>query len=224
MKLNKEYQLQGLIWQNPNGNWCRRCPTCENIIEYTGIWAKSGAARRCRDKIECHICASTGKLHTEKSKQKMSINHIGVGHSLETRKKLSESHIGHVVTNISREKLSLSIKNAWKNPIKRKNMIENSNWKHTKCDKGQLELLDKWNKLGFNFIPNYQIKTSQDLFYVDGYDKKRSVVLECDSKYHKLHKQKQKDLVRQQKIINILKPKKFWRYNAVNKTFENVLE
>ena len=37
-------------------------------------------------------------------------------------------------------------------------------------------------------------------------------------------KWKQKDLIRQNKIIDILKPNKFWRYDAVNKQCKNVLE
>jgi hypothetical protein len=91
-----------------------------------------------------------------------------------------------------------------------------------KTDKGQLELLEKWNKLGFNFIPNYQVHTDLDLFYIDGYDKKRNVVLEYDTKYHKRLGQRKKDLVRQQKIIEILKPKKFWRYNSEDKQFKSI--
>jgi len=54
----------------------------------------------------------------------------------------------------------------------------------------------------------------------DKYNK--NIVLEYDSKYH--NRQKQKDLVRQEKIINILKPKKFWRYDVVNKQCKNILE
>ena len=57
--------------------------------------------------------------------------------------------------------------------------------------KGQLELINKWNKIGFNFEPNYQVKDDQDLFYIDGYDKERNVVLEYDSKYHNRKQQKE---------------------------------
>lgn len=39
-----------------------------------------------------------------------------------------------------------------------------------------------------------------------------------DTLYH------QKDIIRQNKIIGILKPKKFWRYDAVNKQYKNILE
>jgi len=59
----------------------------------------------------------------------------------------------------------------------------------------------------------------KDLFYIDGYDKEHNVVLEYDGKYHNKTYQKRKDLIRQQKIIEILKPKRFWRYNKVDNSF-----
>lgn len=73
--------------------------------------------------------------------------------------------------------------------------------------------------MGFRFEPNYQVHTDTDLFYVDGYDKEHNVVLEYDSKYHKKACQKQKDLARQNRVIDILHPKKFWRYNSVDGSF-----
>jgi hypothetical protein len=102
-------------------------------------------------------------------------------------------------------------------------MVNSSGWKNVKYDKGQLEMLNKWNRLGFNFEPNYQLKFEGNLFYLDGYDKKHNVVFEYDSKYHKHKKVKERDLVRQQLIIEKLKPKAFWRYDAVKKSFNNVV-
>jgi hypothetical protein len=32
------------------------------------------------------------------------------------------------------------------------------------------------------------------------------------------------DFIRQNKIIEILKPKMFWRFNSVDKTLKNILE
>jgi len=64
---------------------------------------------------------------------------------------------------------------------------------------------------------------SKELCYIDGYDKEHNVVLEYDSKYHLKLSQQNKDKKRQQKIIDILKPRRFWRYDAVNKTFVNVV-
>ena len=42
-------------------------------------------------------------------------------------------------------------------------------------------------------------------YWLDGYDKENNVVYEFDEKYHKNQKQKQKDMLRQQDIINHLK-------------------
>lgn len=74
-----------------------------------------------------------------------------------------------------------------------------------------------------NIEPNFQVKTDTHLFYVDGYDESKGVVLEYDSKYHTKPIQIQKDLIRQQIIIDILKPKKFWRYSSTKKTFNDVM-
>ena len=41
--------------------------------------------------------------------------------------------------------------------------------------------------------------------------------------YHHKPGQKEKDNCRQQKIIETLNPKKFWRYDAVNKTFQDII-
>jgi hypothetical protein len=245
MKLSKTYELQGLIWKSTNENWCRKCPSCNCIIEHTGVWAKSGAARRCRDKIKCHSCASSGKnnpmfgvrMNGNKSwmfgkkisditKKKMSAVKLGKKLSNNTKEKLSKSQIKRYLNITEKDKTSKSVKEAMYRPDVRKKHLDalyRSQWLKVKTDKGQLELIESFNSFGFNFQPNFQVKTDQDLFYIDGYDQKHNIVLEYDSKYHNKLSQKQKDLVRQNKIIEILKPKKFWRYDGVTKSFTDVI-
>ena len=126
-----------------------------------------------------------------------------------------------------RKKLSYCVRKSLHKPDIRKKHLDalySSKWIKVKTDVGQLELLEKWNKLGFNFEPNYQIKTDTDLFYLDGYDSTYNIVIEYDSKYHNRLGQREKDLIRQNKIINILNPNKFWRYDVTNKKFRNILE
>ncbi len=126
----------------------------------------------------------------------------------------------------ARERLSISVKKSMNKPEVRKkhiNALHHSQWIKVKTDNGQLEMIEKWNKLGFNFKPNYQIKTDSDLFYIDGYDEEKNVVLEYDSKYHDKSYQQKKDLVRQSRIIHILSPKKFWRYNKNQKSFRQII-
>ncbi len=175
----------------------------------------------------------------------------GIPLSEETRKKISTSQIGKIVSNYTRQKMSASKVGckSWNNGIhysveRRKEMSEcakiamhrpevrkrhieslmSSQWLKVKTDKGQLELIEKWNKLGFQFHPNYPLKGNDFLYYLDGYDPILNVVLEYDGAYHfrKSNDIKRKDIIREQNIINLLQPKKFWRYNAVERTWKNI--
>ena len=212
----------------------RNCPKCKRELIYSSYRTLLFASKNnCR----CYFCSNEekgspflGKKHTEKSKDKIrkatlgNKNNVGKHRSYETKLKMSNSHKGKILSQETKNKISKKSKNSWNNPEIRKKMLHNSKWINRRLDIGQLELLEKWNKLGFNFEPNYQIKTDIDLFYIDGYDKEKNVVLEYDSRYHNRLGQKEKDLIRQQKIIDILKPKKFWRYNKNLKNFSQIIE
>jgi hypothetical protein len=155
-----------------------------------------------------------GKYSSEKTRKKMSL----------TRKGKVYPWMYRVPSDETKKKLSETSTQAWNDASKRKRMLDRCRWNNVSADKGQIELLSKWNTLGFHFEPNYRVKTENDLFYLDGYDPIYKVVLEYDSKYHKKLSQQKKDFIRQNKVIDILKPKKFWRYNSITKQFRNVLK
>lgn len=152
-----------------------------------------------------------GKKHTEETKRKMSLARL----KLPDRYKSEDERI----------KTSTAVKLAMHRPDTRKRHLaglKQSGWLRVKMDKGQLELLKKWNGLGFNFEPNYQLHNDDFLCYIDGYDKDKNVVLEYDSKYHQKPSQKKADLIRQNNIIKYLNPKVFWRYDSVSNSFRSV--
>lgn len=155
-----------------------------------------------------------GKSSSNKAKQNLSLARKGVPAPW-MRRKPTEKTV---------KKLKAASVAAWKDPVKRKKMLDRCRWKNVSADKGQLELLEKWNRLGFHFEPNFQLKTDTDLFYIDGYDKDHNIVLEYDSKYHFKEPQKSKDAIRQDRIMKLLNPKKFWRYDSVNRQMKNVLK
>ena len=175
-----------------------------------------------------------GCKHSKETLLKMSLSHkgqvpwiAGKKHTSDSKRKMSMAKIGKSQSYIHIKNTTAAVRLAMRRPDVRKKHIEalaRGRWLGKMVDQGQLELLEKWNKLGFQFQPNYKLVSNDNLFFIDGYDSKRNVVLEYDSKYHHRPDQSQKDIIRQTKIINILKPKKFWRYDAVNKTFRNVLE
>ncbi len=203
----------GLVKQTNNG-YSVKCPSC---LEFRLLKTRETARRACKNNRICGVCST----------KKSGLNKIGKNLSDACRISMSMSKKNKYSDINERKKLSILIKNAMNKPDIRKNHIEalyRSKWLKVKTDNGQLELLKKWNGLGFNFEPNFQIKTNKNLFYVDGYDSKNGVVMEYDTQYHKKLSQKNKDLIRQQEIINILNPKKFWRYDNVDKQFNCVYQ
>ena len=197
----------------------RRIKTSQSLI---GNTRRLGYKMSEETKLKISL-ANKGRAHWNKgghlsdtTRTKMSLARKGIPHPWMRR----------VPTDETKMKLTMASKNAWKAPYIRKkyhDALQKTKWINVRTDKGQLELLEKWNRLGFQFQPNYQVRTDTDLFYIDGYDPVHNVILEYDGKYHHKPGQKEKDTIRQQKIIQTMNPKKFWRYNAVNKTFQDIL-
>lgn len=207
------------------------CPECGRQRSYK---QNCTALHSVRNNLVCKVCVHKGNKHYLYGKElprhiieKARLSNIGKKHTDTHKSKISIAMKSRYLLDESRKKTSIITKCAMHRPDVRRKHIEalhHSKWLKVRTDKGQLELLEKWNKLGFSFIPNYQIKTETDLFYIDGYDPVHNVVLEYDGKYHLKLGQQEKDIIRQNKIINILNPKKFWRYNVVNKKWINVIE
>jgi len=231
-------------------NFTRCCPSCNKIITYT---RKDSLNLAIKKNCKCKSCSFKERKYTINFGEKMKLVYknmspeqklkkagmLGKKHTMLTKEKMSKSaKIKYISPKFNgtgrrafytveqRKTISEKIKNAWKNPEIRKKYhtaLLKTKWLKVRCDKGQLEILEKWNHLGFNFEPNYQIKINSNLFYLDGYDKSKNVVFEFDSKYHSRPSQKEKDIIRQENIIKLLNPKKFWRYNLETKTFKNVI-
>jgi hypothetical protein len=222
-------------------------PDCLKEITYKWIGAYQRAIKQNR---MCHICsnasihkkeliskANTGKHHTEESNEKNRLWHLGKPtwmkgktHSIEARELISKANTGKRLQPHSKEwnkRISESNKIAMHQPdIRKKHMdaLAKSNYFGRAVDIGQPEFIAKWNRLGFNFKMNYMLQTkTNNLYYLDGYDNEKKVVLEYDGKYHNAPKQKELDVIRQKEVIEHLHPKRFWRYDAVNKQLKQIV-
>ena len=212
----------------------RNCPKCNCEIVYSGKWAKYHYQNGLSKKTTCTKCYDRsgnknpffGKHHPEETRRQIALFQIGSKKSTEAKNKISVFQKKRYSDPDECQRTSELTKTAMHQPeIREKHIkaLHHSKWIKVRTDKGQLELLEKWNRLGFHFEPNYQVHTDEDLFYLDGYDKERNVVLEYDSRYHKKSYQKERDVIRQNKIIDILRPRKFWRYDAEKNQVMNVL-
>ena len=207
------------------------CPDCGGKRFFAH---KYYAARAMKKGAYCRHCANKGNRCyrygmelSQKEKERIRGLRLGAKLSDSHKSKIAEAGRLRYLSDEERQKTSELTKIAMHNPEIRKRHIKalaETKWLGKAVDRGQLDLLKRWNEIGFKFEPNYQVHTDDFLCYVDGFDKEHNVALEYDSKYHHRPHQQQKDSIRQQKIIDILRPKKFWRYDAANKQWENVLE
>ena len=118
--------------------------------------------------------------------------------NVEQRKIQQDNNIKRWSNLNNRKKQSIMMKKAWLNPTIRNKYLDSmktSSWVNVRCDKNQPHLIEKWNRLGFNFEINFKIVCGKNIYYLDGYDKDKNVVLEIDSKYHKKPSQIKKDLI-----------------------------
>jgi hypothetical protein len=176
--------------------YSRNCPECSTILYYNSL----GTLRKSEGK-KCNSCTqrplSTGRLHTEETKQKISKNHAkywtgtdgywkNKTRSNETRKKLRL---------IFASKLQTRVTGSFKYNPKAVQLFE------------QIER-------EFNFNGIYATKNNLGEFYVkdlgywvDYYEPELNLVIEYDEKHHERYKQKIKDNQRQVEIMELLKCK-----------------
>jgi hypothetical protein len=232
----KDYIASGKLWKNSNGNWCKRCPNCDAIVESKGGTPElmHGMSSSITKQQVCHSCIKIGKPSwSSLNRDIMSKRHTGKNHPMYGRHHTEEMknaqrkrYSGIKLSDEHTNNMSISAKKAWQNPESREkyySALLRTKWLNVRCDVGQSELLKKWNNLGFKFEINYQIKCDNNLYYVDGYDMINNICMEYDSEYHNKPNQQKKDKIRQDKIISYLSPKKFWRYNKKTGVFTDVI-
>jgi len=185
------------------------CPSCKEVRV---IRTRESVRRSLASTMKCNKCSKVG-------------THIGKKLSKSIRDNMSISQKNRYLNNDERLKTGKIVKISMHRPDVRErhiNALHRSKWIKVKTDHGQIELINKWNSIGFNFEINHQIKIFNDLFYLDGYDSERNVVIEYDSKYHNKPNRKILDKQRENKIINFLNPTAFRRYNSTDKKFIDV--
>lgn len=188
----------------------RNCPSCGKKQTYS---RKDSLFRAIKNNRMCINCSMSGDKN----------GFFGKTHNINTKNILSNKSNIQWNDLENRKNKSIKTKLNWQNAEKRKNYIKSlskSKWLKVRCDIGQPEFIEKWNRLGFNFEMNYQLTDNNGfLAYLDGYDKQNNIVLEYDGIYHN----NKKDLIRQNKIIELLKPKKFFRFNKKTNTIYNTI-
>jgi hypothetical protein len=196
---------------------CKRyCPKCKKEIIHKGKYSKNNC--RWAEKINgiCHSCA------TKKSKNSFQINSVPWNKGLrgfmagEKNGNFGKpgSRLGKITSNETKEKQRIAKINLLK-----KNKI------NIKSNPVACKFIDKLNEEnGWNLqhaLNGGEIEICG--YFVDGYDKERNIIFEYDEKEHRWGKRKEKDLIRQQEIINKICPQKFIRYSEYEEKLYNII-
>jgi hypothetical protein len=239
-KCNTElsYSSYDLWWRANKIN--SRCKSCSKKGMPNGRLGKKHT-EISKQKISS---SNVGKKLTEEAKKKMSNawikRKINYPITKETREKMSKSFKGRKFSD--NHKLNLSKSNTGKKrteETKYKNRLATVNDLFKKGIIGKsinhnpraCEFIDKLNKeKGWN-LQHAENGGEIELYgyLVDGYDKERNIIFEYDEPHHNKLNKKQKDLVRQRRLLEIIKPNMFVRFDEENnklydiKTNQNIL-
>jgi len=180
----------------------KNCPKCGTEQKYTN---RKVFNRSIKENWLCKKCA------TKKSAK--FVNRFFM-RTDEYRKKQSDSHIGKITSESTKEKLRIA-------KIKQiKKLGTQTNYNIDACK--YIDDLNKENLWNLRHALNGgEIKVSG--YSLDGYDKEKNIVFEYDEPKHEIKSIKERDKIREQKIIQKINPKMFIRYNEKNDELYDVI-
>src|ERR1035441_2135555 len=215
-------------WWNANKS-NRPCLTCSKKGMPNG---RLGKKLTPETRLKISLSSKNRPPIAEETRRKLSIAHRNREVTLETRKKLSESLKGRQFSDS--HKLNLSISNVGKSRSEEtKYKIRLATIRDLQ-NKGIVGKVKNHNPTACQFIDNLNKERKWNLqhalnggevelygYFVDGYDKEKNIVFEYDEPNHNKSSRKTKDIIRQNRIINIINPTLFIRYDeASNKLYK----
>jgi hypothetical protein len=213
-KCHRDNALKRNVWCNkcrgnerkikvPDNGWLKSCPICNKDIIYS---TKGCLDKSIKNNGYCRKCV---------------------------RNKNRPVPVGgykRICSRCRKELIYVSTRN-FNRAVKRNGWCRECNGKYTD-KKGNIgynpkacEFIDKLNKEnGWNL--QHSLNGGEVIvsgYFLDGYDSDKNIVFEYDEYYHNLKRQKQKDLIRQQRIIDKILPKSFFRYDERNNRLYDVM-
>ena len=217
-----------------NNKWAKKCFKCNNEIIFN---KRSSALESIRNKRKCKKCANAEMIISPKNIFFDTIKRKWYNECVNCKNKKYYSSKGNSVMNKNTECRRCSVINGKHNignklsssaresiRIKLLNRIK-SNYGSVSFNSKACQFIDKLNKeRGLNLqhaLNGGEIEISG--YSLDGYDKGRNIIFEYDEPRHNSTHHKQKDLVRQNILINKLNPSQFIRYDERNNKLYDVI-
>jgi hypothetical protein len=226
----KEILKSFLVWKCVSGNWCRKCSSCNSIIEHKGKYSKYNAIRSNKNLKLCFNCSNSditnrvilnneiwiknGVWNRKCPKCKTVIKHTGrnsktfCSFAHRNNRTCNSCANSKIYSDESKQKMREAV-------VRRiqKYGIRTRNYNPKACQ--FIESFGNQNGYKFQHAMNGG-EYSCAGYLVDGYDKDKNVIFEYDEPFHNTPSYKLKDVKRQQKIIDTIHPHTFIRYDEKN--------
>lgn len=189
--------------------WCKKCPKCYRIM----VYSSRNSAIKYKN-VKCGSCSKRGIKRTEQVKRKLSQQKIGNKNPMFGKPSIM---LGKHHTEETKYKLRVA---AIKDLRKKGFLPSKKNYNIEACK--FIDFLNK--KYGWNLqhaLNGGEIEIYG--YFVDGYDKNRNIIMEYDEQKHRNKWKKQKDLIRQNRLIKFLNPQMFIRYDEVENKLYDVI-
>jgi len=250
---NTEIKLENVISKDTTQKWTKNCPKCgrEQMYCCKSIWKKmlekNTLCNRCRgngdrkyktENLEklCPKCNSIMKYGSYLVYRR-SVDGKWLCRKCSTKESAKFIDRSFQKTNEYREKMSNSLRITRKEcdsynteshreklRVAKINQIRKLGTQHT-YNSHACEFIDEYGKKsGYNFqhaLNGGEIIISG--YCLDGYDKEKNIVFEYDEPKHNAPSVKKNDRVREQRIIEKIKPVMFIRYDEENKVLYDVV-
>jgi predicted RNA-binding Zn-ribbon protein involved in translation (DUF1610 family) len=198
----KKCRVNARRLQIPINGWSRECPSCKNTVIYT---QKSHLKYANKHNSICRDCFEMSKMP--------------IGGWVKICPECKETQIYG-----TKKSLDAAIKNNSScNDCAAKIC---GAYLTTRYNPSACVFMDTYGSLnGYIFQHAKNIREYQvGRYFLDGYDKDKNVVFEYDEQHHfRGGKLMPKDIVRQSKIIELIRPTAFFRYNEPNKILTEVI-
>jgi hypothetical protein len=190
-----------------DNKWCKKCIKCKKDIFYC---SKNSAMKH--KNIKCNVCARFGMKHSQKTKKKLSLTKIG-------DKNPNFGKPSAMKGRHHTEEVKYKLRLATINDLKNKGILPSQkNYNPNACK--FIEEFGKKNGYNFQHAMNGG-EVELYGYFVDGYDREKNIIFEYDEKKHRY--KKQKDLIRQNRIVEKIKPNLFIRYDELENRLYDVI-
>lgn len=196
----------------------KNCPKCGKIQYYSRVDVFNLAVK---NNWPCLSCSQKGRNVSDETKEKLRMASSGFKRPQQVKDKISSTMKGRK-GNPHSEETKHKLRLATINSLKKRGCIPSArNYNPIAC-----QFIDRLNQSNGWSLRHALNGGEEELYgyFIDGYDKERNIIFEYDEIHHERRDRKEKDRIKQERLIREIHPTDFIRYNEKENKLYSVYE